>query len=413
MSGASETLGRFDMVAAQRAMRAGLHPDGGTDETASFRESWEDVIDYCYEHEAEADCEYQWDCSSEEAPRNGMSSAAREGIADEELVLIRTVTEEGEHLELAHAITNEDESPSETPGAGSPGRASTIIRPETATPTPFQSPAATSNFSLPRLDKKGHRPSMIKPTRPISCASSFNESQGFNLSPSLLIPGDYHQEMLKSETEKYEYPEDNGRGFHVNCIEGVTGRIGKSPLVNEQRVSTSTTETTSTSQSDVTGDRHASTNSTWTNLTRLTASSSTSLNKMAGSWSEAAPSMPSTSPDTTPVTRFVECDQSFEDTEHEATPPANTDTVPEMTTFPPMGGAAFHSGLKRSMHKSHASESVLMRDDGPPSAKIQQDVLTIRRPRARTTSVSAQAPPVGQYALFPRNYVRPPTGDRI
>ncbi|KAG7148787.1 hypothetical protein HYQ46_002335 [Verticillium longisporum] len=56
------------MIAAQRALKAALHE---TNEVEILpRESWEDDIDYCYEHEAEADFEYAWDRPSLDGDRD-------------------------------------------------------------------------------------------------------------------------------------------------------------------------------------------------------------------------------------------------------------------------------------------------------------------------------------------------------
>lgn len=122
--------------------------------------------------------------------------------------------------------------------------------------SPTSSPFVTNNFSFPMGDKKGHRPSILRAGRPASSASSFKESYGFNLSPSLLIPGDYHQQMLKSESEKHEY-EGSETVFSPQeqkpSTEGASTSADQSPVGLEQRSSTSTTESNSTSHSDSTG----------------------------------------------------------------------------------------------------------------------------------------------------------------
>ncbi|KAK2022218.1 hypothetical protein LX32DRAFT_657870 [Colletotrichum zoysiae] len=59
-SGASDTLGSFHTFYAQNALKQSLEVGdavGGSDGA-----SWEDDIDYCYKHEAEANCNYLWDC---------------------------------------------------------------------------------------------------------------------------------------------------------------------------------------------------------------------------------------------------------------------------------------------------------------------------------------------------------------
>ena len=53
-----ENLSNVDTL-LQRRMSRGISTDvNGTDP------SWEDDIDYCYHHEAEADCDFEWDCIS-------------------------------------------------------------------------------------------------------------------------------------------------------------------------------------------------------------------------------------------------------------------------------------------------------------------------------------------------------------
>ncbi|RCI10923.1 hypothetical protein L249_5335 [Ophiocordyceps polyrhachis-furcata BCC 54312] len=64
---ASETLGLPDGAAQRRPMV--MTEAGGDEDAASFRGSWEDDIDYCYEHEAEADCDFPWDRPSLETAR--------------------------------------------------------------------------------------------------------------------------------------------------------------------------------------------------------------------------------------------------------------------------------------------------------------------------------------------------------
>ena len=44
-----------------------------------FDESWEDDIDWCYEHAAEADCEFEWDCQSRDGDEVAASSTLTAG----------------------------------------------------------------------------------------------------------------------------------------------------------------------------------------------------------------------------------------------------------------------------------------------------------------------------------------------
>jgi hypothetical protein len=384
-SGHSDTLGSFDLVAAQRALRASQqdpsHDPFSVGDAAPIDDSWEDVIDYCYEHEAEANFDYQWERPSLDVGGDASLAAIQEAMDDEGLA-------------EAHARLPGIAEIS-TDGAISP------------TMSPSSHPSSTSlnvmsNFSLPRGEKSS-RISHLKSLRPTSTASSFKECHGFNLSPSLLIPGDYHQQMLLVEAERQDYHADDEvfrQAYQGPFYDEMDhSNHDKSPLSYEQRSSTSTTATNSSSHFDMAGERHASANSTFTNLTRLTVSSSnTSLNKAAGIVTESSEPMP--------ATQTIDAPEEFdEDQENNATPPANKDTVPELVPFPVMNFA------KKPYHKSHASESVVREEVAP--LKSPQDALKMqRRPRARTTSMSTQAPPVGQYALFPRNYLKS-TGGQI
>ncbi|KAF7555229.1 hypothetical protein G7046_g6601 [Stylonectria norvegica] len=399
MSGASDTLGGFEISATLRATRGGYHEAGGH-ESSPIRESWEDDIDYCYEHEADANFNYEWERPSVDVGRDGFYSHGMPPPVQVALV--------GDELMEATPSSTAESSPGmlsasrfDMPALSPASQASTTLGDEALTPATL---GVASNFSFPRSDK-AFRPSNLRHSRSGSQASSFRESQGFTLSPSLLIPGDYHQQMLLTESERQERADFSYDDEFLNrnlpstpYEDGGFSSINASPLMFQQRSSISTTATNSTtnsnSVSDSTGERHVSANSTYTNLTRFT--SSTSLNKMTGSWSETS--------DRGGVSHLAD---PHDDSDQETTPPASkdNDSVPELTPFP---SASFG---RKSLHKSHASES-LVRDELPPLKSAE--AMKTRRPRARTTSMSAQAPPVGQYALFPRTYVKGNgNGDRI
>ena len=389
-SGASDTLGLSDVAA-----RPKVDDEAFPTPASPTHDSWEDVIDYCYEHEAEANHNYQWERPSLDGHRPAVNNAVHIALEEEELA----------------EATPPIETTSCPEGQGGPALSPSgqdALNPIPEATATSGHLAVTSNFSLPR-GEKGSRVSQLKSIRPVSYASSFRESQGFNLSPSLLIPGDYHQQML---AEKYDYHDDDIlRGpYHDELHSGES----RSPLAYHQRSSTSTTATNSTSQTD---ERHVSANSTFTAMTRLTvSSSSTSLNKAAGAITESEEPMPenaaqdaSTYMDNN-TTTFIDTASVSSDNDQEPTPPASKDTVPELQPFPAINFA------RKPQHKAHASESVAMISNdclGPLMSPNERDPAKLRRPRARTSSLSAQiAPPVGQYALFPRSYAKP-TGDRI
>ncbi|KAH7144615.1 hypothetical protein B0J13DRAFT_585292 [Dactylonectria estremocensis] len=393
MSGASDTLGPLETSATHRATRSGQLDGSGS--VSPIRESWEDDIDYCYEHEADANFNYEWERPSLDVGRLDMAPPVEIALVDDELS--EAPSSSTVHSSPGMLSASHDDVPALSPAS----QASPLVGQEASTPLIGTS---NNNFSLPRGDRASRPPNLMH-TRSESRASSFKECHGFTLSPSLLIPGDYHHQMMLTEAEKQEYPNDEefrSKFFKSSAFydESLGAANHTSAYMLQQRASVSTTATNSTTNSttvsDSTGERHVSTNSTWTTLTRLT--SSTSLNKMAGSWSEATG-------DRVPGTHLGDPREDSDKDEEDSTPPVSQDkdTVPELTPFPsvPVG--------KRSLHKSHASESIV-RDDVP--AMRSPEPPKTRRPRARTTSMSTQAPPVGQYALFPRSYIKG-NGDRI
>ncbi|KAL7959145.1 hypothetical protein V8C34DRAFT_313609 [Trichoderma compactum] len=371
-SNASETLGSLHTMSVQQqqvAVESAAEKHGF--DFGVIEESWEDDIDYCYEHEAEADCDYQWERDSMDTARDSDTLPVEVTLASEDVeVPIGTARSSPGMLSVATF---------DVPGLSPISQASTPTIQEAI--TPVSTAPAASNFSLPLLDKK-------KLFR-VSHASSFKESHGFTLSPSLLIPGDFHQQMLLEEGARHEYPDDDELALpYTQAV--LYDETGKTMQWSQQRASTSTTGTAST-HSDSTADRHVSTNSTWSFFTRHTASSSGSVHKMTGSWTESAEPLPVSQAD---VAQHV-------DAEEEAGIASPEDTVPELVSFP-LGPS------RKVSHKSHASESVIHEE---PSFK-QFEAGQRRGSRARTASLSSQAPPVGQYALFPRSYIKP-TGDRI
>ncbi|UKZ96690.1 uncharacterized protein TrAFT101_011468 [Trichoderma asperellum] len=363
-SNASDTLGNLHMASVPQ------HAVVESSEKLGFQfgiieESWEDDIDYCYEHEAEADCDYQWDRDSMDTARDSDTLPVEVSFPPEETsVPIGTARSSPGMLSVATF---------EGPGLSPISQTSTPTVQEAITPV-LTAPVA-NNFSLPIFDKKKFR---------ASHASSFKESHGFTLSPSLLIPGDFHQQMLLEEGARQEYPGEDDLALPYQQT-AFYDENSKPVQWSQQRASTSTTGTVST-YSDTTADRHISTNSTWSFYTRNTASSSGSVHKMTGSWTECAEPLPVAQAEVpAPVDAEAEGDMT-----------SPQDTVPELISFP-------LAPSRKSSHKSHASESIIHED---PSSSQK------RRSRSRTASLSSQAPPVGQYALFPRSYIKP-TGDRI
>ncbi len=343
-SDASDTLGRFDLLSAQRALRAALS-DG---ESVLPREGWEDDIDYCYDHEAEADCDYEWGRPSLETSRDGDSA-----------------TPVDDHR---RSVGSCEASPTMlTPGqfdvpALSPvSQLSSATAQEAITPVVVNNPKA-SNFSLPRVDSK----SLLLVRKP-SNASSFKESHGFNLSPSLLIPMDFQQQMMACEVERQEASD-----FAFRPLDEPALNMDSSAHLGRYRTSASTTGTIESTSSAF--DKHASTASTSTDYTRLTASVS-SL--------DLEPCLPAGE-----LQRFP----SFESQ-------GRGESKSAMPTLPESGEAV--SATRGPLFQSRGSESSLggLAADEPLPGKAKASIQA-RRGRSRTTSLSTPPPP-NQYALFP------------
>jgi hypothetical protein len=164
----STTLGRSSSGETVVPSKAPLSPS-----FQPVHDSWEDDIDYCYEHEVEADCDYQWDrCSvEEETVMNEVSEAQPQPILEL-------------HLQDEERVYH--------------GR----FRPSLLTPTPFELPELSPMSNVSIASSHPHTPShFLRPghARSPSGASSFKESHGFHLSPTLLIPTDFQSQMEQDE----------------------------------------------------------------------------------------------------------------------------------------------------------------------------------------------------------------------
>ncbi|AEO69321.1 4a9a488d-cbaa-4cb5-9172-dad3649eeacc [Thermothielavioides terrestris] len=347
-SDASDTLGRFDLFAAQRALKAAW-VEGGRG-GALPREAWEDDIDYCYEHEAEADCDFEWGRPSFETSRDG-----------------DTATPVDDH----GRATSPHEAPPATltpgqfdvPALSPASQISSATTQEAITPTVVNNPKA-SNFSLPRVESK-NLPHDRKP----SDASSFKESHGFTLSPSLLIPMDYQQQMMACEAERQDASDSAFRRFDEPTL-----NMDPSALLLRYRTSASTTGTIESANSAF--DKHISTASTATDYTRLTAST-------------ASLDMETCPPTAEPLQRFPSFESHGRGDGKSAMPPL------------PESEEAAQPATRRRDFGSRGSESNLNRlaMDEPWPGKAKSSIL-VRRGRSRTASLSTPPPP-NQYAIFP------------
>ncbi|KUJ12721.1 uncharacterized protein LY89DRAFT_191225 [Mollisia scopiformis] len=147
-------------------------------------DSWESDIDWCYEHEVEADCNYDWDrCSAVEA------NAAGESVS--------TTSQPALQLRLQ----NEERTYH--------GR----FRPSLLVPSPSDLPEL-SPVSIMSTPSDPRTPNFLRPAhvRSPSHASSFKETHGFTLSPTLLIPSDFQSQMDQDSIYNEHFGNDSTSG---------------------------------------------------------------------------------------------------------------------------------------------------------------------------------------------------------
>lgn len=348
LSRESTVFGHFDMAAAQQAVREQAL-NTYEDVEPLPRDAWEDVIDYCYEHEAEADCDYDWDRYSMCPDMEPTFLVTGDGANDATLT-----------------------RPTPNASIGSAFDAQEIISPmnfASATKSPTK-----SNFSFPRRE-------VLQPqhlhVRSASQASSFKESHGFTLSPSMLIPTDYHQEMLAQQIEHgLEHgldPESPGQAI---SYEEPRLNMETSNLFVPARSSASTTTSVGTSRSNF--DRHISTISANTDYTRLTMSTS-SLN----------------------IDDYMPKDES----------PQAISAEEKEGKFPEAIGVPHVASAMSSHAKSQSIAGLLNRPEQRPLSRDNHssdpNLAGMRAPkspfsRGRSRTLSSSPPPPGQYGLFPR-----------
>ncbi|KAL1844064.1 hypothetical protein VTJ49DRAFT_5815 [Mycothermus thermophilus] len=397
-SDASDTLGRFDLFAVQRALKEAVNES----DNVLPREAWEDDIDYCYDHAAEANCDYEWGRASFEDSRDG--DTATPGIDEQNVFGIASCEASPTMLTPAQF---------DVPALSPVSQLSIATAHEAITPTGVVNPKA-ANFSLPRAESK-KKPDLLHVPQP-SDFESFRESQAF--SPSLLIPMDYQQQMLACEEERQDASSDFALRHH---FDEPALNMDPSALFTRYRTSASTTGTLE-SASSAFDNKHNSTASSSTDYTRLTASvSSLDGVEPCPPVATTAATSDTTTPATTPATEPLQRFPSFEYGRPDII--GAMPTLPESEVVDTTAGvdrrpsASSASRPTRPPHfRSRGSESNLGRLAGmddlaplktPAATKSSSSIL--KRGRARTASLSTPPPP-NQYALFPSVQL---TGNRI
>lgn len=330
------TLEHFDLNALQQSAR-------NANAESLRRDSWEDVIDYCYEHEMEADCDYDWHRPSIDVMHE---TAYTEASSEDESFLQSRPTSDVPALSPASYL--------------SPQTSQEAITPTLATTVAKSPPSA--NFSLPRRDGIRNKRHLHVST---GSQSSFTEAQGFTLSPSFAIPTDYHHELLAAHQGQYE--SDLDTIAHAMTYDDSTLTLENNSLFVPARASNSTTGSDGNLSSRSVFERHISTTSSNTDYTRLTMSTTSDMDTFIFK-------------DDSPITTTME------------------DQIPETDEMlsPPHARSQSEAGLlgpakpQAPVCDSHGSESNLV------GMQSQSPKRQAGRARSRTMSSTP-----GQFSLFP------------
>jgi hypothetical protein len=148
----------------------------------NFDSSWEDDIDYCYEHAAEAD----WDRGSIECDEE--SATPQEQHEDDQAIRSSECNDE--------SVETEDDATLQTrffPGA---------FRPSLLVPSANNIPELDHRSALSASTDAGAlTPSDIFTSAPIdiTAATAFIDPEGYSLTPSLLVPQDFKYQAMREE----------------------------------------------------------------------------------------------------------------------------------------------------------------------------------------------------------------------
>jgi hypothetical protein len=347
----TQTLGRHDLIAAQLALKSALQ-DAAGEPLFLDDENWEDDIDYCYEHDANADFEYEWSRPSVDLSRTFESfMPARETID-------RTILS----------------------AAGSSSYLG--VTPKLNTDVPALSPASQLS-SIPDTSEAA------TPTGPASRSLDLARPDLADLIPHGLQPNHFTVDQFEFSHERHDSAEADAAAAAATGLAAPEAH----PHKTRSRSSTVTTVAYTDDGGDArsvfdVADRHISISSNQTSFTRYT--SGTGSIQHRSSWKrhlEEANATASLGGDR-PATPM----RSQTPSGHLSPEPACSPWVGSASPMPTGRKSADH--YRSPGHLSRASES---------SPAVARDQAPKRRQRARTMTGSAPGTPApAQYGLFPR-----------
>lgn len=334
----SETLGSPISARASPMPRASV-TRRKSNTWRAIEESWEDDVDYIYEHALEADCDNDWDCVSED-----------EGSTDRHHALARAICGGGSAQETSHAP-----------------QPSTGTKPVFHLQLPFSSShLSPRNDSVPDL---GSTSAASASTTGTGLQTPFHESEGFLLSPSLLLPQVYKEVEETSYEDILKEYDGSDCHFPIMDLDESATSSARNSRVRFSRRSSYDSSLMSSAQSS----------GLWSSPIRRSASS-------AGSLPELVHSRRTRRNFSLVVDELSEQVAALEtfgsDEDDDVTPPGHSRLSGDRTFFGPVQGLADNPCYQRSKHHHKQAFS-----DG--AAQLLSSAEPARpRGRAATTSRS-------------------------
>ncbi|KAF2463715.1 uncharacterized protein BDR25DRAFT_106650 [Lindgomyces ingoldianus] len=219
-------------------------------------ESWEDDVDYIYENALEADCDYDWDHTSNDGAFEDRDRTPEQQDHERPSTAISQATQTA-------SVASEDEPTIQTRFFPSAFRPSLLVPTATNVPdlesrSAVSASTADTSVQTPSdfFSIMGHRP------------SPFTEAEGFSLTPSLLIPQEY-KDVSREEIYDDLLAEYEGSDRHfplIDANQSVTSSSRSSHVRSSKRSSYDSSLMSSGQGS-----------SSWSSPVRRSASSSGSL----------------------------------------------------------------------------------------------------------------------------------------
>ncbi|KAG9202604.1 hypothetical protein G6514_004096 [Epicoccum nigrum] len=305
----------------------------------AIEESWEEDVDYIYEHALEAECDNDWDCVSED-----------ESVTDPHHALTRAIYQG---------------RPSMTHGSQASQKSATG-KPAFQLQLPFPSSRSPlNNDSVPDLSSTASAS-----TAGTGLQTPFHEPEGFMLSPSLLLPQDYKEAAEASYEDILKEYDGSDCRFPITDIDENGAYSARSSRIRFSRRSSYDSSLMSSAQSS----------GLWSSPVRRSASSAGSVPELVHSRRTRQTFSQVVDELSEQVADLAAFGSDAEEEDDDVTPPGPSRLSAERSFFTPASAFSDSQGYQRikSAHKQARSDGAAQLLASAGQAK--------RRPRAATTS---------------------------